>query len=107
MFKKEKIILPQLMEVSLIGKWFSCRVYCLFSALFPYTSASTYSMKLHHIKTRNLLAKLTNYNQVLVSSDSLRKQFLEKTAISKNKFCNLIAKILIQLTCYLLKQVVQ
>lgn len=89
MFKKEKIILPQLMEVSLIGKLVQLATEYLlrpYSVFFQYTSASTYSMELHHIKTRNLSAKLTNYNQVLVSSDSLRKQFLKETAISENKF---------------------
>lgn len=54
--------------------------------MFSFQYYSTYSTKLHHIKTRNLLAKLTNYDRVLVSSDSLRRQFLEETAISKNKF---------------------
>lgn len=79
------------MVVSLIGKLVQLATEyllseALFYVFFQYTSASTYSMKLNHIKTRNLLAKLTKYNQVLVSSDSLRKQFLEETAILKNKF---------------------
>lgn len=101
------------MEVSLsrrVGSA-SCRLFTVWGPYSVYVfiqhaSASTYSMELYHIKTHNLSAKPTNYNQVLVTSDSLRKQLLEETAISEKKFWNLIANILTQFTCYLLKLVV-